>query len=97
MTLVGDPMQTYLYDLIMLDNEVVNILMSAGSGPISEQSKSELIDKFTPVLDRMKPVHEYVSRTPEFDLLLDCAHAYAELKLHMTALMAHNSCLVEQI
>ena len=92
----GAPIEGYLNDLVMLDNEVVNILLSAGSGPVSTQSKSDLMEKFYPVVERMKPVHEYVSQNPEFDLMLDCAHAYSQLKSHMIALLERNS-QVEQI
>ena len=91
------PMQTYLWDLEMLDHEVENILLSSAGARISVQTKAALIERFTPVVDRMKPVHEYVNQHPDFEYKAACAEAYARLTLHILRLTAHNSRMVEQI
>ena len=83
-------MQTYLGDLEMLGNEAENIVMSALGAPIPLQTKQELMEKFVLVVERMKPVHEYVSQNPEFECKAACANAYTRLKSHMLVLLGRN-------
>ena len=82
--------EQYLADMEMLCNEAENTLISAGDHYISLRAKEELMEKFAPVTERMKPLQEYLNFFPEYPRWADCASAYDKLNLHMEAMLKHN-------
>jgi hypothetical protein len=85
-----EAVQTYLADLEELTMEVDAILFTSQDAPISNHVKSELKNKFMPVTERMKPLHEYANEFPDFYLWGACNTAHERLGVKMEALFKHN-------
>lgn len=87
--------QQYLVDMETLALEAENILLSAEDKPIYEDTKTALLMKFDPVLERMDVLREYLNHCPASPLWAECAQAYAHLNFHMEALMKHNKRVIQ--
>ena len=85
-----DAVQTYLANLEDLSLEIDAIIYCSNNGPISNQVKIGLKNKFVPVMERMKPLHEYASAFPNFYLWADCNTVYGQLAFKMETLLKHN-------